>query len=476
MTSSDFIWSQDLGFIYVIESLGNQIIAGGQFLSAAKIEKEDGSVLWQQPGAAFKTTEIIINNTAIKIGGQYNSYAWETLDKHGNINISSRIPKTAPTIYGLKGVQIGSDFWDVFSTSPTMHPGEFVFTLNKNHVPVITNDKENFNPLAIAADITSSILYLAGWIGTQQHEVHLYKIDLKEAKPDLIPLSGGLITLPNLMSGDQLVIHDMIWDQAENQLVFTGEAHNSNSKTPDDDYGIIGSHNGCSNLTVKTYKLNGLIGDGSAEFSSTIVDLSEKYYITAGTDSVSSNYITNGFIHLVEKADLLIKETKRIDILDYQEDLIKDVIVGKDNSIFIAGTGGVHNIGKSEDIFSSLAPSPEHEQIPSDLNGNGFLDEITNYQMWTASGGVDLTNRRGKTFSDDTSGKWDAVKAVEDGGGFLILVEGQRNKEGKFKVVSADDEGVIGGATRWLNGKQMFIEGYEDLLALDFNGNSQIGF
>ena len=114
-------------------------------------------------------------------------------------------------------------------------------------------------------------------------------------------------------------------------------------------------------------------------------------------------------------------------------------------------------------------------QSLADSDGDGFVDAITNYQMWTSSGGVDLKNRRGRTYSDDTSRKWDAVKAVEDGGGFSILVEGQRNKEGKFKVVSADQEGVIGRATRWLNGNQMLNEGYEELFAMDFNSNSEIG-
>ena len=111
-----------------------------------------------------------------------------------------------------------------------------------------------------------------------------------------------------------------------------------------------------------------------------------------------------------------------------------------------------------------------------DMDGDGFVDEVTNYQMWTASGGVDLTNRRGRTYSDDSSRMWDAVKAVETDSGFSVLVEGQRNKEGKFKVVSTNDEGVIVGATRWLSGNQMFYEGFEEMFAMDFNSNSETGF
>jgi len=69
-----------------------------------------------------------------------------------------------------------------------------------------------------------------------------------------------------------------------------------------------------------------------------------------------------------------------------------------------------------------------------------------------------------------------AIEAVEGDSGYSVLIEGHRSKEGKFKVVSADEEGVIGRATRWLNGNQMFNEDYEDLFAMDFNGINQIGF
>ena len=35
-------------------------------------------------------------------------------------------------------------------------------------------------------------------------------------------------------------------------------------------------------------------------------------------------------------------------------------------------------------------PEPEPEPELEDVNGDGFVDEVINYQMWTASGGVDL--------------------------------------------------------------------------------------
>ena len=128
-----------------------------------------------------------------------------------------------------------------------------------------------------------------------------------------------------------------------------------------------------------------------------------------------------------------------------------------------------------EIIISSTSVSVDNvNEGPLDLDDNGFVDEVTNYQMWTASGGVDLTNRRGRTYSDSTSRKWDAIKAVEADNEFSVLVEGHLSKEGKYKVVTADDEGVIVGATRWLNGNRMLDSGYEEVFSMDFNGNGVV--
>ena len=109
-----------------------------------------------------------------------------------------------------------------------------------------------------------------------------------------------------------------------------------------------------------------------------------------------------------------------------------------------------------------------------DIDGNGFVDGVTNYQMWTSSGAVELKNRRGKTYSDNTSKMWDLTKAIESDPGFLILLEGDRSKDGKFRVVAARDTGVISGATRWMNDRQMFRNGYEEIFEMDFNGNNII--
>ena len=126
----------------------------------------------------------------------------------------------------------------------------------------------------------------------------------------------------------------------------------------------------------------------------------------------------------------------------------------------------------AEEVVQSKVDDDNTNMV--DIDGDGFVDEITNYQMWISSGGVDLTNRRGRTYSDNTSRKWDAIKAVEVDNEFSVLVEGHLSKEGKYKVVTANEEGVIGGTTRWLNGNQMLDSGYEEVFSMDFNGNGVV--
>ena len=113
--------------------------------------------------------------------------------------------------------------------------------------------------------------------------------------------------------------------------------------------------------------------------------------------------------------------------------------------------------------------------VHRDANGDGFMDEVTNYQMYTASGGVDLRTRRFSSLSDQTSPQWNIVKAVEIDSGFLVLLEGERSKDGEFRAVTSKSSGLISGATGWLDGRQIVKEGYEDIFGMDINGDSSIG-
>ena len=72
ITSNQFHWSQHPvknELIYTITSSEDSIIAGGQFLSAANIDKISGNLQWKHRGKAFRTSELVIDSSTIKTGG-----------------------------------------------------------------------------------------------------------------------------------------------------------------------------------------------------------------------------------------------------------------------------------------------------------------------------------------------------------------------------------------------------------------------
>ena len=103
----------------------------------------------------------------------------------------------------------------------------------------------------------------------------------------------------------------------------------------------------------------------------------------------------------------------------------------------------------------------------SDNNADGFVDAVTNYQLWSQSGPVDLTYR-GRIISDNTSRSWNATRALESDLGFTVLFEGTNRKEDNYRVINARRDGKINGASRWLNRDQMVRSGYADMFNMDF--------
>nr|WP_115094779.1 S8 family serine peptidase [Synechococcus sp. UW106] len=113
-------------------------------------------------------------------------------------------------------------------------------------------------------------------------------------------------------------------------------------------------------------------------------------------------------------------------------------------------------------------PTPEPEPTPTpepslDADGDGFVDGSANYKLVKDSIAINLTNRRGRTFSDETNATWDAIKAVDFNSGFKILLAGSNNKSGRFRVWDVRSTGVISSASSWLSTTQALEEGWESL-------------
>jgi len=254
---------------------------------------------------------------------------------------------------------------------------------------------------------------------------------------------------------------DTGWEQITSGFI---DALNHNTELNIDDYGNTASD--CGNIDINTTTSGEIETPGDYDWLAVELVSGSSYEFTA-----EGNSLDDPFLALIDTDGNLITYND-----DTENSLNSQIIFEAVNS----GTYYLEVSDASDDntgsylLNATLLDDGTDKLL--DANNDGFVDQITNYQMWTASGGVDLTNRRGRTYSDESSRMWDAIKAVETTSGFSVLVEGQRNKEGKYKVATANDEGVIDGATRWLNGNQMYNEGYEELFIMDFNGNSDIGF
>ena len=111
-----------------------------------------------------------------------------------------------------------------------------------------------------------------------------------------------------------------------------------------------------------------------------------------------------------------------------------------------------------------------------DANRDGFVDQVTNYQVLTNSGGVDLIHRQGGVLSDETSPDWDAVKAITNDASIQVLIEGTGRKNGKFRIWFANlESGVVISQSKWNNSNWMANQGYESIFDHDINSNGVIG-
>ena len=113
-----------------------------------------------------------------------------------------------------------------------------------------------------------------------------------------------------------------------------------------------------------------------------------------------------------------------------------------------------------------------------DLNGDGFVDNVSNYQVYTADDReVYLRNKNGKKiFSDDTSSQWDAVKVITTDSAINALIEGSSRKDGKFNVWTSDfNSGNLTSQSKWKKEQAMVDQGYESMFNYDINDNGLIG-
>ena len=108
--------------------------------------------------------------------------------------------------------------------------------------------------------------------------------------------------------------------------------------------------------------------------------------------------------------------------------------------------------------INTTAPSP-----PVDINSDGFVDNVYHYQLLHDGLAIDLTKRNGKTLSDSSSPAWDAAKAVDNGSGYQVLLQGAATLAGKYFVWNVNSYGVITKGSGWKTTNQAIRAGWDSI-------------
>ena len=73
-----------------------------------------------------------------------------------------------------------------------------------------------------------------------------------------------------------------------------------------------------------------------------------------------------------------------------------------------------------------------------DQNGNGFIDASRHYRLASDEGALLLRDWKGRRYSDDSSPRWNAIKAVESPGSYRVLLKGEGSGAGTFRMLGAN--------------------------------------
>ena len=114
-------------------------------------------------------------------------------------------------------------------------------------------------------------------------------------------------------------------------------------------------------------------------------------------------------------------------------------------------------------------------KLDLDSDGDGFVDASSNYQLIRNGSAIDLTSRSGRTYSDDSSSNWSAIKAINSDSGFQILLAGANRFDGKFGIWDVSSTGVISSFSGWKSTAQALENGWESLFGDVIQPDGTIG-
>ena len=84
-----------------------------------------------------------------------------------------------------------------------------------------------------------------------------------------------------------------------------------------------------------------------------------------------------------------------------------------------------------------------------DKDSDGFVDHTKFYAFVSEGQPLFLRNWKGRRFSDGSRRLMNPMRAIKDGDGFQVLVQGKASKKGLFRIFDVNAEGRINGKSKW---------------------------
>ena len=98
----------------------------------------------------------------------------------------------------------------------------------------------------------------------------------------------------------------------------------------------------------------------------------------------------------------------------------------------------------------STSNAAGNKPVELDTDGNGLVDQGKRYRLFSDEGtSVLLKDWRGRHYSDASTPSWNAMMAITQEDGFKVLCVGEGKKEGQFRLLSVNEEGVINSKSNY---------------------------
>ena len=176
------------------------------------------------------------------------------------------------------------------------------------------------------------------------------------------------------------------------------------------------------------------------------------------------------------------RKTTQYRVLSFNNNgVLTDRSLQKDKNALIEA--GFQSLFKARGKGNAIQPGDTNngnskQNLPGrDDDRNGLVDgrRRSHHRLFNDGNFILITDKRGKTFSNISLGKWNAIAAGKSNGKHLVLLSKKGQEKDHYKVWTLSRAGVIRSRSRVMKGFTLTKLGYEEIFPIDFNNDGATG-